>query len=264
MLRARNIGLTRIHYAELKGLSFDQMKSNIIEIDFSHNIFPTENLNLFFAFLFSQKCLYHVSFENVKSHSDTTFLSYLVQLVSKLPLYGLDLSGTFDFGYFGSFLHEICKCIHLLRLKLSLTSRFSFHVLQTLQSAIGNLRKLIEFGFDNSINDPPPELRPESTENFLKVWTTVLSFRKLISIEVPDNDINSVSDDFSDDSSQFQQIREKMTLLKPLSSFLQRLHYFSSQSEKKIAFDKNSVANLLPTIISLPLDQIRQYHLDFD
>jgi hypothetical protein len=156
-------------------IAFENCFPNIAELDWSGNQFPA-NSQFFFAFLYTQKRLRLLRILNIHTNDSIQFLQFLMTIGRSLPIYGLDLCGTFDPLVFAQFIQALTTWQSLRRLNLSGCGAGEGG-LGALNEVITELPDLNELGADG--------FRPTAPELLIPLWTTAASLQNLVACDLP-------------------------------------------------------------------------------
>ena len=94
-------------YSELEKIDFSNRYPNLGEIVWDKNEIPDKYLKYFFAFLYTQKNLHMLSFNDILLEEPTNFLHSLFKLMYGINLPGLVLNSDFDRDVFLQFIQSL-------------------------------------------------------------------------------------------------------------------------------------------------------------
>jgi hypothetical protein len=161
-----------------------EAKSNILECDLSGNTFSRAILGPLFSFLSTQTRLRLLRLEGVQVDSPSDLLRYARDLVTTLPLPGLDIGGNFDASAFADFLRSLSGAARLQRLSVR-GSGAGIPGIDALASLLTSLPQIAELSADGFAP------RGEEWENqwvLSRLWTTIAACKSLVAVDRPSED----------------------------------------------------------------------------
>lgn len=139
-------------YSELEKIDFSNRYPNIGELVWDKNEIPDKYLKYFFAFLYTQKNLHMLSFNEVILEEPTNFLHHLFKLMHGIQLPGLTLKSDFDKDVFAQFLQSLSLLPSLEYLNIG-NNAGGDEELKILESLVKNKNnKLCELGISGFPN----------------------------------------------------------------------------------------------------------------
>ncbi|OHT08191.1 hypothetical protein TRFO_23327 [Tritrichomonas foetus] len=182
IVRMNSIRLKPSCLDAFKNLNLAKCKPNICEFDFSNNILSVEAIPHFFNFLKTQNRLRILSVFNLNLQKQDPFIEALILYLKDSRVPGIDY-GSPKILHKNSliFLEALEKFTWLRRIKVSFPNggddacSYLVHIIEALPA-------LTEFFAD--------DLKPDTTENFFKLWEAVLTSKSILANNVPNTDIN--------------------------------------------------------------------------
>lgn len=194
-------------------MDFDNCFSNIVELDFSGNKFPTESSRFLFAFIFTQKRIRLISLNRIECEDPIDLLKNVMLLVTTISLPALHMSDcNIDSDTFSQFLSALSvqnpNYIRSLTFANSKTGEDGLIALKELVSKCSSLVELEADGF------APSELEP-----LLEFWRVVSKHRTIQACDYPSEDLKhlgiSMSNLSEDDQVTLQKVEEKNSISTP-------------------------------------------------
>jgi len=221
IFQAQALVMKPIAYNALAELDFDNCAPNLCEVDWSANHVPKEPMRYFFAFLFTQKRMHLLIMNEVSSGDSTQFLSYLAQLVTTLPLFGIDLSGKFPNSVFTQFIASLAAAPFLRRLKLRCKNAGDngLNALATLLPQLQNLTEVVADGF-----------KPRTPQPFFDLWKTIAIHPAIHTCDIPNEDLSVLGLSTARMSEDMQRVFNVLEKKPRPSSIKQRLEYMINQT----------------------------------
>ena len=183
VFQASNLLIKQQCYIGIGQMNFDICQPNILEIDWSGNDCPAEASRSLFAFLFTQKRLRLLNFNNVKTDNPTQFMQYIIQLAQPLNLLGLDLSCKFPPQLYAQFLQALVSVPSLRHLDVS-NSESGDQGLAALDQLIKGLPNLVELTADG--------FRPQNPAAICAVWNDISLVPTLKASDLPVEDMRNL------------------------------------------------------------------------
>ena len=178
-LNLSNINLKRSFYASLSKINFDSIQPNICELIYNNNDLSSESIRYLFAFLFTQKRLRMLSFQNSTVKNTSQFLNYFKHLISSLELPGIDISGNFEKEIFLQFINDLSQFPFLRRVGIR-NSHLGDQGLTMFKDVIKSLPQLNELIADG--------FNPTDANTFCSFWESILNHKSIENCGFPFKD----------------------------------------------------------------------------
>lgn len=169
-----------ISYASLEGINLKNVYPNISEIDWSGNSIPAKESIFLFAYLFTQKRLLHLKFENINPDNPMEFLQNFVTLIASLRIPGVDLSGRFEQTHLIQFMEALSYMGWLRRISLrnSLTGEEGISMMHEILRKNTKINELNIDGFNCT-----------KFQNLINLWSTINNSPHIVATDFPSNDM---------------------------------------------------------------------------
>ena len=179
-LQMQSLVLKPISYQALEQIDFSSACSNIAEVDWSGNTLPAAESRFFFAFLFTQKRLRFLKFDDMSADDPVQFLKYVVQLTASLKVAGLDLSGRFEPTEITQVMQALAQMKWLRRISLrnSMTGEVGVHEMINIVKNLPHLNEVLADGFVCSAPGP-----------LFDMWNAINSSPELLASDYPAVDL---------------------------------------------------------------------------
>lgn len=224
IVSAQKLSIGQDAYDALATLNFNGLKPNIGEFDWSGNVIPSESMNYFFAFLFTQTRNHLLQLNEVKPKNKEMFLSNLSTLILSVSLLGLDIAGKYPQNIFIPFIQSLRSASFIRRLKIKNISGGDEGI-DAYQNLIESLPELTELGGDG--------FHPNSLSKLIRFWKAVRDHPKVNSCDLPQEDLgflgmkpNMLTQDMKDLFNELLKNRPR------LSTTMQRLEFMTIQAQK--------------------------------
>jgi hypothetical protein len=184
ILDLHNLQNSPVIFRAFVDFSVDQARPNIAECDLSRNTFSVATLDCLFSFLFTQKRLRLLRLEGITADSPLDFLQSVVELVTALPLPGLDISGNFDAEAFTGFLRALWPAVSLRRLSVkgSHAGVPGMEALTNLLRCLPQITELAADGFSPTVDEL------ESQLVLTELWAAIAGCKSLVAVDLPSDD----------------------------------------------------------------------------
>ena len=179
-LQMQSLVLKAIAYQALEQIDFSNACSNIAEIDWSGNTMPAAETRLFFAYLFTQKRLRYIKFDDMSAEDPVQFLKGVLQLTASLRVAGLDLSGRFEPNEIVQVMHAISymKWLRRISLRNSMSGESGMKEMVNIIKSIPHLNEVLADGFGCSAPGP-----------LFDMWNTINNAPELLASDFPAVDL---------------------------------------------------------------------------
>lgn len=180
VLKACSLVVKPAVYMGLSTLNLAECRPNLAEVDWSGNTMPADAVKFLFAYLFTQQGrLRLVALNNCSTDNPVEFMKLVLQLVTAIPLCGLEFSNKFDKTLYAQFLGALGTAVSLRKLNVS-GSGSQEQGLGALNQLIQQLPNLNELHADGFL--------PENPAAIAAFWTTVSQCPELVACDMPNED----------------------------------------------------------------------------
>lgn len=221
-LEANLIEVVPSAYEFLSTLEFDILYPNLCEVVWNQNTIPSEWAKYFFAFLYTQKSLRFLSLNKIKTNNPTLFLQYVMQLIAKLKLQGIDIcSECFEKKIFNQFVSALTNANFLRRIGLA-QSNLGDNGLKKFGDVINNLTFLTEITADGA--NP-------TFNSFVSFYDSIVTHPSIVAIDKPASDYLRMKERklISDDEREYIKLTlYNIRRMSVASTSLQRSFYIKS------------------------------------
>ncbi|EAY17986.1 hypothetical protein TVAG_113300 [Trichomonas vaginalis G3] len=212
-----------ISYGILETIDFSKAYSNISEVDWSGNTLPALESRFFFAFLFTQKRLQALKFDNITAEDSQNFLKNLVQLLASLRVSAIDLSGRFESTEILQFLESLSYMKWLRRISIKNSLAGDNGVKQMIKT-ISNLPNLNEINADG--------FNCEDITTLIELWQAINSKPTIVSSDYPSVDLKGMKLSANDLVNNDKQVIEIAKQRKRTTTFDHRVMFVLDQMNK--------------------------------
>ena len=180
VLKAVSLCMKPAAYQTLATINLQECRPNLVEVDWSGNTMPAEAVKFLFAFLFTQQArLRLVALNNCSTDNPVEFMKLVLQLVTAIPLHGLEFSNKLDKTLYAQFIGALGSAVSLRKLNLS-QSGSQEQGLGALNQLIQQLPNLNELQADGFL--------PENPAAIAAFWATVSQCPELVACDMPNDD----------------------------------------------------------------------------